>query len=66
MNSQISRILRVREVCARTGLCRVTIHTLRRNNDFPEPLQLSPGAVGWLEHEVNDWIARRASERSAA
>ncbi|MBV2146753.1 AlpA family phage regulatory protein [Sphingobium sp. AS12] len=66
MSDQISRILKVAEVCARTGLCRVTIHNLRHKNDFPEPIKLSAGRVGWFEHEVNDWLARRASERSAA
>lgn len=66
MTEQKSRVLRVGEVCARTGLCRVTIHNLRHRKDFPEPLRLSPGAVGWLEHEVEAWIAQRAAERSAA
>lgn len=66
MAEQVSRILRVAEVCKRTGLCRVTIHNLRHRNDFPEPLKLSPGAVGWLEHEVDEWIARRAAERRVA
>ena len=57
MTDQISRVLRVAEVCARTGLCR---------DDFPAPIQLSPGAIGWLEHEIDEWIARRAAERRVA
>ena len=66
MTDQVSRVVRVAVVCARTGLCRVTIHHLRRRNDFPAPLQLSPGAIGWLEHEVDAWIASRAAERRVA
>ncbi len=66
MTDQISRVLRVAEVCARTGLCRVTIHHLRKRDDFPAPIRLSPGAIGGLEHEIDEWIARRAAERRVA
>ena len=32
---------------------------------FPRPIRLGMGSVGWLEAEVDDWIATRAQSRSA-
>lgn len=32
---------------------------------FPRPIRLGMGSVGWLEAEVDDWIATLAQSRSA-
>jgi prophage regulatory protein len=59
------RVLRFDEVHQKTGLCRAHIHALAAQGRFPKPLKLVPGgrASGWLESEVNDWIAVRAASR---
>lgn len=61
------RILRMPGVMQRTGLARSTIYLQVREGAFPRPFSLgSPSAVGWLESEVNEWIAQRAAARTAS
>lgn len=55
---QIVRLPRVREI---TGLCRSTIYQLEANQKFPKRVQLGARAVGWLEHEVQGWVASRTA-----
>jgi prophage regulatory protein len=50
-------VLRIREVCRRSGLSRATIYRLMSSGDFPKGHRLSRGAVGWSEEEVDRWIA---------
>ena len=52
-------ILRRRQVESRTGLARSSIYALIAAGLFPEPIRLTPNTVGWLEHEVERWIAQR-------
>ncbi len=52
-------ILRRKQVQARTGLSRSTIYLYIKAEQFPKPVALGPRAVGWIESEVNDWIAAR-------
>lgn len=54
------RLIRLRDVCHRTGLSRTTIWRLERRNAFPKHRQISPNTVGWIEHEVTAWIESRA------
>jgi predicted DNA-binding transcriptional regulator AlpA len=55
-----AQVLRAREVCRRTGLSRTTIWRLERRGAFPPRRQLSSIAVGWIEAEIEDWIASRS------
>ena len=59
-------ILRRRQVETRTGLSRSSIYAkLRRNPkrpcdydpSFPKPVSVGARAVGWIEAEVEAWIA---------
>ncbi len=59
-------ILRRREVEARTGLGCSTIYDGIKAGTFPAPIQLGPKAVGWLESEINAWLAARVAARDAA
>ncbi len=52
-------ILRRKQVQIRTGLSRSTIYQYIKDGVFPKPVALGPRAVGWLESEVNEWIAER-------
>jgi prophage regulatory protein len=68
-------ILRRKQVEARTGLSRSTIyaklkHNPRRPGDFdptfPKPVSVGARAVGWLESEIEQWLAERAAKRAKA
>ncbi len=52
-------VLRRRQVEARTGLGRSSIYALIADGQFPTPIRLSANTVGWLEHEIDAWIAGR-------
>jgi len=57
------RILRLPATIAKTGLGRDTIYRGGREGWFPRPVKLSERASGWIESELDDWIAKRAAER---
>ena len=60
-------ILRRRQVEALTGLARSTLYELMTRGTFPRPIHLGPRAVGWIAHEVNDWLTARVNQtRSSA
>jgi prophage regulatory protein len=54
--------LRRRQVEIRTGLSRSTIYQYVKDGAFPKPIPLGVRAVGWLESDIRDWIARRVSD----
>jgi prophage regulatory protein len=56
-------LLRMRQVRLRTGLSRSTIYLKIKTGEFPVQVSLGPRAVGWLEAEIDRWIASRI-ERS--
>jgi len=55
------RILRLPEVLARTGLSRSTIYELITKGLFPHPIGLGTRSVGWIEAEINEWLAARVA-----
>jgi len=59
MNDSINRILRLKDVCTQTGLCRSAIYDLEAHSEFPKRIQLTARAVGWIDKEVRDWIEER-------
>jgi prophage regulatory protein len=62
------QILRLPQVCARTGLCRSMIYQLEVEQRFPNRIKIGVRAVGWLEEEVQEWLTQRieASRRTPA
>ncbi len=52
-------ILRLPEVKARTGLSRSSIYLRMANNEFPRPVSLGGRAVGWVEANVESWLAEK-------
>lgn len=48
--------LRVRDIA---GISRTTAWRLQNTGDFPRPVMLSPGRVGWRESDVRAWRASR-------
>ncbi len=54
-----TNILRLPTVKARTGLSRSTIYLRISEGRFPSPVSLGSRAVGWIESEINTWLAER-------
>jgi prophage regulatory protein len=53
------QILRLPAVKARTGLSRSNLYLKISRGEFPKPISLGMRAVGFLETDVEDWIARQ-------
>jgi prophage regulatory protein len=54
-----TRLLRFAQVQDITKLSRSTVWRLEKAGEFPKRRQLSRQVVGWLEHEVMDWLNSR-------
>ena len=57
------RILRLPEVCQVTGLKRAMIYRLQQRNSFPQSVKITDHAVGWVDAEVQAWVAQRIAAR---
>jgi len=57
------RFLRLPDVKNRTALSRSSIYAKIKHGIFPKHINLGPRSVGWLESEVNEWIAARINAR---
>lgn len=51
------RILRRPEVESRTGLSRSAIYKAMQDGDFPRPVRITKGKVGWRSSEIDQWIS---------
>ena len=58
-----TRILRLPEVMARTGLSRTTIYRWRLAGRFPQAVRLGTRCVGFIESEIEEWLRERMAER---
>lgn len=56
------QILRMPKVEGKTGLHRATIYRKVESGEFPKPIHISQNAVGWIEAEIDAWIAERIAE----
>lgn len=61
------QVLRIREVCALTGLSRSSLYAKlsprykQYDKTFPRPFKLGASAVGWNQAAVIAWIKARIS-----
>jgi prophage regulatory protein len=53
-------VLRLPAVCRMTGLRRSTIYRMQASRQFPQRVKIGARAVGWIEREVQEWLASRA------
>lgn len=58
-------VLRIKGVKTKTGLGRSQIYQLLKEQKFTSQIKLGRRAVGWLEHEIDEWINSRKAERDA-
>jgi prophage regulatory protein len=56
-------VLRRKEVEKRTKLACSTIYERIKNKTFPAPIRLGPNSVGWLESEIDSFLAARIADR---
>ena len=61
-----AQILRLPQVCRITGLCRSMIYQLESQRRFPCRVRIGARAVGWVESEVQGWVAQRIKHHRAA
>lgn len=59
------KILRRHKVEERTTLSRTTIYELVKSGQFPRPIALTKKSVGWLSHEIDDWLKRQITLRDS-
>jgi len=52
-------ILDKKKVRRKTGLSDPTIWRLEKAGEFPERVNITPSRVGWIEEEVDKWLASR-------
>ena len=62
-NPNGTQILRRKQVERLTGMSRSTIYLWIQQGTFPRPVSLGPRAVGWVEHEIQEWLAERIENR---
>lgn len=55
-------ILRLAQVIERTGLKKTKIYELQSEGQFPMRVKITAHAVGWIEHEVQAWLAGRIAK----
>ena len=53
------KFLRLAEVQRRIPYSRSTIYLKVSRGEFPQPISLGARAVGWIETEIDEWIAQR-------
>jgi prophage regulatory protein len=53
------KIIRLQAVKARCGLSRSTLYNRMAAGEFPSSVSLGARSVGWVESEINAWIAAR-------
>lgn len=57
---QTVKILPPSQTLAKVGKrSRNTLHDWVAKQDFPKPVQLGGNSIGWIEAEVDEWIAKR-------
>jgi prophage regulatory protein len=59
------QILRLPQVCKVTGLGRSMIYQLEADRRFPHRVRIGSRAVGWVESEVQGWLASRVERHRA-
>ena len=56
------RMLRIDDVCKKTGYAESSIWRLAKQGDFPPPVKLSPGCTAWYEHKIDEWLEAKATK----
>lgn len=63
LSDQRQRIIRKPELLQMIGLSDPTVWRMEKKGNFPKRLRLGGNSCGWLESEINGWLADRAAAR---
>lgn len=58
------RLIRLDEVCSKTGLSRSMVYLLIKKDQFPKQIVLAKRMVAWRESAIDEWIARKISNEN--
>lgn len=61
-----TRLIRRKEVQAKTGLGTSSIYALMKQGKFPQSLKLSERRVAWVESDVDQWVAERIASHETS
>jgi prophage regulatory protein len=56
------QILRLPQVIQVTELCRSMVYQLEAEQRSPRRIKIGQRAVGWLEDEIQAWVAKRVEQ----
>ena len=61
------RIVRFVQLGPEKGIsfCRMHIGRLEKADQFPKRVKIGANSVGWIEQEIDDWLAAKAAARDA-
>jgi prophage regulatory protein len=57
------RILKRPVTELKCGLSKTSLYDKIQKGKFPKPVKLGPKSVGWIETELDAWIAERVAQR---
>jgi prophage regulatory protein len=60
------RLLRLPQVMEMTGLRKTKIYELHAEGAFPRRVRITAHSVGWVEAEVQAWLAQRVKSSALA
>lgn len=58
-----TRLIKLKEVLALTGLSRSHTYALAQRGEFPKPVKLTERSSAWVQAEVIAWIESRITQR---
>jgi prophage regulatory protein len=61
-NSLPLKVLRPKVAAAKLGISRPTFYRYTALPGFPSRVPLGPRAVGYFEHELDQWLVSRAAQ----
>jgi prophage regulatory protein len=59
-----ARIIRKPELFMKIGLSDATIWRMEKKGKFPRRITLGGNSVGWLSGEIDNWLDKKAEERT--
>lgn len=62
-STQPIAILRRKAVEQITGLSKSSIYAGIQNGTFPMPIRLTANSVGWVSHEIQNWLQEKVNSR---
>jgi prophage regulatory protein len=61
----MQKIIRIKEVSKRCSLSRSSIYAMAAKGIFPNKVSIGARAVGWVESDIDEWIANCVSVSKA-